>query len=621
MTMQPAKRIIPPAIFILLAGAALLWSALNSSDQQGDKHPVPVLNTRQPENRPIEVHSDGFAGSDSCQECHQHSYQTWHASYHRTMTQVANSESVVGPFDNVRLKFRETEYRLQRQGDQFSVGKTTTGPDRSEDVQRSVVMTTGSHHFQNYWMASGQSRALMLFPFTFWIDQQRWIPTQTQFLLPEFESELTPPAGLWNRDCQICHATQVRPRIVNARHMDTDLTEFGISCEECHGPAQKHVEHARLGLDDLAIVQPAGLSPAHSAAVCGQCHTRHDIPTDTWEHWKWHGDPFRPGDDLKHHRQIVESDDTIFWPDGLVRASGREYSGLILTPCYTHDDPSRQMTCLSCHNMHQQPDDLRPVKAWANDQLKPAMDSNTPGVHNNVACTQCHQKYADSQELTAHTRHGPSSSGSMCYNCHMPHTTWGLMKASRSHVVTSPNVQESLPPTGRLNACNLCHLDKTLDWTAQRLQERYGHEVPRLTPDQQTIAGSILSALTGDGAQRAFACWNMGWEPARTVSGDDWMPPILARLLVDPYPAVRGTARLSLQTIHGFDQIVYDHVGPVPQREAAQLQALEIWNTQSRAQNGDSLDHLLLDSRGDLREEELNRLWDQRDDRPVSISE
>ncbi len=619
--MLPSKQIIAPAIFCFLACAALLWSTMSSSDRKVDKQSVPTVNNRQPADRPIVVHSEGFVGSDSCQECHQHSYQTWYASYHRTMTQVANSETVVGPFDDVSLEFQGTQYRLQCRGDQFSVEKTTTGPDRSTHPQRSIVMTTGSHHFQNYWMASGQSRALMLFPFTFWIDQQRWIPTQTQFLLPEFESELTPPVGLWNRDCQICHATQVRPRIVNSRHMDTDLTEFGISCEECHGPAQQHVANARLGLDELAIVHPAKLSPERSAAVCGQCHSRHDVPTETWEHWKWHGDPFRPGDDLERHRQIVESDETIFWPDGLVRASGREYSGLIVTPCYVHDDPTRQMTCLSCHDMHQRTDDLRPAKVWANDQLKPTMDSNTPGVHNNGACTQCHQEYADNQRLSAHTYHGTSSSGSVCYNCHMPHTTWGLMKASRSHVVTSPNVNESLPPTGRPNACNLCHLDKTLDWTAEQLHHRYGHDVPKLSADEQTIAASILWALKGDGAQRAFACWNMGWEPARAVSADGWMPPILAQLLVDPYPAVRGVAHHSLQKIHGFDRIVYDHVGPTEQREAAWLEALEIWKNQSRVGNREAAEHVLIDSSGALREGELNRLLGERDDRPVSISE
>ena len=47
----------------------------------------------------------------------------------------------------------------------------------------------------------------------------------------------------------------------------------------------------------------------------------------------------------------------------------------------------------------------------------------------------------------------------------MTATTYGLVKAIRSHLIDSPTVESSLT-TGRPNACNLCHLDRTLDWTA-----------------------------------------------------------------------------------------------------------------------------------------------------------
>ena len=618
--MLPAKHLVAPAVFLVLAGVAVIWSTTGPSDPEVVEPSRPKVEIHKPVNRPVVVHKDGFVGSDSCQECHQESYRSWYASYHRTMTQVAAPETVLGQFDDVRLEILGTQHKLRRQGDSFLVETTVTGPDGGPSSEHPVVMTTGSHHFQLYWMASGQSRALKLFPFSFWIDQQRWIPTQAQFLMPEFDSALTPPLGMWNRDCQICHATHVRPRIV-ARHMDTHLAEFGISCEECHGPAEQHVASTHRDLDDLAIVQPARLLPEHSAALCGQCHCNHEIPRETWQHWLRNGDPFRPGDDLEDHREIVESDDSIFWPDGQVRTNGREYNGLIISPCYTHDDPAGRMTCLSCHDMHQQPGDARPVEAWANDQLKPAMDCNTPGVHNNVACTQCHQEYADDATLTAHTFHTKSSSGSECYNCHMPHTTWGLMKASRSHIITSPNVSESLAPVGRPNACNLCHLDKTLDWTARQLHDRYSHDVPDLSADEQSIAASILWALRGDAAQRAFIAWSMGWEPARSVSADDWMAPFLTQLLVDPYPAVRGVSHQSLQKIDGFDQIVYDHVGPGEQREAVRLEAVDIWENLSQARNPETAAEVLQETSGALRESELVRLLNQRDDRPVIIQE
>src|SRR4029434_5840314 len=112
------------------------------------------------------------------------------------------------------------------------------------------------------------------------------------------------------------------------------------------------------------------------------------------------------------------------------------------------------------------------------DQLAERMDSN-------LACLQCHTKINVSQ----HTHHRTDSSGSSCYNCHMPHTVYGLMKAIRSHQIDSPNAANSLK-TGRPNACNLCHLDKTLDWTARKLSEWYGQPAVDLSPEHQTHAAA-----------------------------------------------------------------------------------------------------------------------------------
>ena len=51
----------------------------------------------------------------------------------------------------------------------------------------------------------------------------------------------------------------------------------------------------------------------------------------------------------------------------------------------------------------------------------------------------------------------------------MPRTTFGLLRAIRSHQVSSPTVKESVE-YGRPNACNLCHLDQTLARTAEKLE-------------------------------------------------------------------------------------------------------------------------------------------------------
>ena len=96
----------------------------------------------------------------------------------------------------------------------------------------------------------------------------------------------------------------------------------------------------------------------------------------------------------------------------------------------------------------------------------------------------------------------------------MPPTSYALLKAIRSHQISSPTVAASLE-TGRPNACNQCHLDKTLDWTAENLQKWYGVPKPKLSKEEKTVAASVLWTLKGDAGQRALMAWSLGWEPGQ----------------------------------------------------------------------------------------------------------
>lgn len=190
----------------------------------------------------------------------------------------------------------------------------------------------------------------------------------------------------------------------------------------------------------------------------------------------------------------------------------------------------------------------------------------------------------------------------------------------RSHTVDSPDVQATLK-TGRPNACNLCHLDKTLSWTAGALERWYGHSLPEMSADHRSVAASIVWSLQGDAGQRALMAWSMGWKPARQISGELWMAPILAQLMVDPYHAIRATAHRSLQTIDGFAGLAFDFVGPIGERIAVAQRALETW--QSRTDGGQHVQSpsVLVDSQGQFQREVFDRLLGQRDNRPVLLDE
>jgi hypothetical protein len=268
--------------------------------------------------------------------------------------------------------------------------------------------------------------------------------------------------------------------------------------------------------------------------------------------------------------------------------------------------------------MHKSADDARPAGEWANDQLG-------VGKSDNRACASCHPSIAATPEsLTQHTGHPADSDGSVCYNCHMPYTTYGLLKTIRSHTVSSPSVAESVQ-SGRPNACNLCHLDRTLSWTAAALSARKGarpDQVALTAPDQE-ISAAALWALTGDAGQRAIVAQAMGWQPAQKASGTAWMTPVLAQLLDDPYDAVRFIAGRALRTTPAFRAFEYDFAAPRSRRYAAQLAAMRMWDAAGRGASvaAPARGAVLLDPEGRLRVAEMLTLLKSRNDRPMLLRE
>jgi hypothetical protein len=365
-------------------------------------------------------------------------------------------------------------------------------------------------------------------------------------------------------------------------------------------------------------VNPAKIDTALGSQVCGRCHSvwRHDS-NESFQKYLMDGIGFRPGDELSEHGIAVVTgyarDPSSFWPDGEVKPSGREYNGLIASPCYAGGN----FDCSTCHEMHR-PGDRAALEAWRDDQLK-------PGMRGNEACLQCHEALAAPERLARHTRHDVGSSGSECQNCHMPYTNLGLRKTIRSHTISSPSVATDRA-TGRPNACNGCHLDRPLGWTARALARWFAHPLPELTPVELAVPGVAVDLLAGDAAQRAIAASALGWAPAVEISGaKEWAPPLLAVLLDDPYDAVRYHANRSLRRIPGFDAIEYDWMAPEALRRQQSNAVSQRWIAARRARGqGAGLGSLLTraDAGGaDISAAVFDELSRARDDRAVEVRE
>ena len=582
---------------------------------------------------PLDQGPEGYVGGASCKECHEGEFESWHDTYHRSMTQVVGPETVVADFDRVRLEHNEEVFKLFKRIDEYWVRITDRQPVITGDAQGMyeqgielrLSLVTGSHHMQVFWLPAFHGNMQIGFPFTWLIKDQKWVPRESAFIR---DPHAVSKPEIWNLSCIRCHVTAGNP----GQDLERDLmlsssADLGISCEACHGPGEAHIawqkelELSKTNAGSVPkgedpIIHPEHLDHEKSTQLCGQCHGMKWW--DERENWRQTGFDYRPGDDLSETtpiiqpskideqpwlQEIVDKNPNLlrdfFWSDGMIRVSGREYNGLLESACHL----SGEMSCTSCHSLHE---------SDPNDMLAKGMDSNE-------ACTQCHEGFE--QDLTAHTFHAADSEGSKCYNCHMPHTTYSLLTAIRSHEIDSPNAMVS-HETGRPNACNLCHIDRSLSWTAEHLQTRYGHELPELEKHDQNVSSVLVNLLKGDAGRRALAAWHLGWEPSIQISGSEWQPRFLAELLDDPYSAVRYVAHKALQRFPGFEQFDYDFVAMPEFLEQAQAKAIQIWDQQHQIRTGQHVgSSILLDSDGQVQQQIYTEILNARDDSPIRLRE
>ena len=595
-----------------------------------------------PKNRPIKAEvAPDIVSSETCRSCHPGNYASWHASFHRSMTQVAVEPNFAADMRDLHLSLAGVDYRVERRDQNYQVrAKPAGAPESAYGPPQQIVLLTGSHTIQVYWLATGDGRTMGQFPFAYLIPEKRWAPVKDTFLTPPGPRDIY-TKGDWNNTCVNCHVTQPLARPVagsTTGTFDTLVGEFGIGCESCHSGGRDHIQLNQsplrrfalhlTGRNDPTIVNPARLDGPASSLVCGQCHSIWAFKNaDDLANFAKGGGKYRPGgidldlrwvaqahgtDHPEERASLAKNDphffDEIFWGDGQIRVIGREYNGLLASPCFK----GGKYSCLSCHELHPAKTDAASLDTWRRtDQLKPDSESNQ-------SCLQCHPGIKSG--LAAHTHHAPDTPGSSCLNCHMPRTIYGLLKATRSHQISSPTARETVE-LGRPNACNLCHLDQSLGWTAAKLEEWYGQKPPALSADDRELAIGPRWILQGDARQRALVALNMGWAPAQQASGREWLYPYLIFELNDPYAAVRFGAWKSLQSLPGFAGYKFDYTMDDAQQKDALDTAYRKWWFELRQPEGSYRAQTLLDPTGMFRQEIFDRLLDSRDKRKIIIVE
>jgi hypothetical protein len=528
---------------------------------------------------------DDYVGPESCAGCHAQKHRLWSKHPHSRMNQLPGPDTVRGDFAGAELRLTNGTARFTTGDDAYRMTVTRGG----QTLRRyRVTRTVGSRFIQFYIgvQTEGPEPAghgvyqEHLLPFAWWMTLGRWLPKHYFDLIgPEQLAGGVPveegvdkieDVRRWTTQCVSCHNTvpyvyraavplfagfpdsqvslavgtlsatlsptlPTEPSVLSFEEIftridpDRHLVTLGVSCESCHFGGR---EHASLGGKTAFLPSnPAlRLTPRHPArppaegrknpatltGICTQCHAAN----------------------------------VHLYPDGSAQCNSREgldFSGGACTS---------RMTCVTCHEPHT---------------AGPPSGATTNPAHV-AACARCHDQYADPAAAAAHGRH-PAAAGVNCLDCHMPRQVLGLDAVVRTHRV-GPPVQEALAARGLANACNLCHLDRSLSWTLSELERGWGR---RLTPrpawdgykDHDRPLGELW--LRGpDTGMRLVAAQSY----ARSPLGKAALPDLI-RALNDPEPVNRVFAARAVGQVRGavLAPMEYDVTAP-PAVRARQIEQL-----------------------------------------------
>jgi predicted CXXCH cytochrome family protein len=301
------------------------------------------------------------------------------------------------------------------------------------------------------------------------------------------------PVQQWNKNCFGCHVSQQDNHYQpDTRTYATAWTDFGTSCERCHGAGSAHVERYRYGSrpdGDRAIVRPTRLDPTTSSMICAQCHSLRDVVSPGYRAGENYFDHFQP---VLEYGPRKQSDPT-YWTDGRPRRFSNDALGFWQSECFLRGGA----TCTSCHHDPHVPDVDR------NPQL---------GASSDALCVGCHKSIGGA--VSSHTRHLAGSPGSSCVECHMPRTVLSIKARIRDHSMSLPapenTVQFAIP-----NACNECHTNKPASWAVDALAKWWPH-------GHRAKLVARAAAFTGGRAGRADAL-----EPLLAIAEDQNAGPLI----------------------------------------------------------------------------------------------
>ena len=496
-SLQPAQPATPApgrrALLVVLAAlslaaiGAIVWMSSSPTPTAQAPADLAQASLAQTPTRPAPIDAQ-FIGSQACASCHAAQFKDWSGSQHRAAMAAATEATVLGNFQDARLRHGGVESRFFRRDGKYFV--RTDGPDgKLADFEVSHVF--GVYPLQQYLTEFPDGRVQVL-PLA-WDARpgeqggQRWFHVYpAEKIDHRDELHWTRPAQNWNHMCADCHSTEVRKGYdAEANTFQTRHREISVGCEACHGPGSAHAAWAQGGAKgdpQLTVrldgrrgaawtIDPATGNARRSAPkphereieVCAQCHARRGQIAEGYVA----GRPF-----LDHYRPALPRP-PLYYADGQQRDEVFIWGSFLQSKMY-----QQGVSCADCHDPH----------------------TGKTRAQGSAVCAQCHlpAKY----DALSHTQHAAGTPGSQCVDCHMPATTYMVVDPRRDHGFRIPRPDLTVA-TGSPNACGTCHAKQGPAWAAAQIAQRWGGARSGLQRYGEAFAAAERGAASAPAQLRA----------------------------------------------------------------------------------------------------------------------
>jgi len=433
---------------------------------------------------PEEAERVTFVGSAACAPCHREQQELWTGSQHDLAMQLATEDTVLGDFGDARFAKFPVMTRFFRKDGRFFVN--TEGPD-GQMADFEVKYTFGVYPLQQYLVEFPGGRVQCL-TIAWDTVERRWFDLYPgERILPGDSLHWTGRSQRWNSMCAECHSTDLRQSYDLATDSyQTTWAEIDVGCEACHGPGSAHVAWAEAAAaagvpatgDHRLLVDFANGDSRYQVDVCAPCHSRRHRVSGEDEVGTPYLDDFMP--------ELLR--EGLYHADGQVDAEVYVYGSFLQSKMY-----HRGVRCSDCHESHG-------ALLW---------------VGGDALCVRCHNDPPDPRfptlisrryDTPEHHFHQPESTGARCVACHMPPKIFMEVDPRHDHSLRVPRPDLSVA-LGTPNACNMCHADRSAEWSAEAVARWYGPDrrqefrygevfAAARAGSPEAVAG--LSALVGD---------------------------------------------------------------------------------------------------------------------------